>query len=182
MSYTAQNIQDFWYSDWVRAQWFRAQPSLDVLIRTCYQRLWEEGCAGLLDDWQHHASGSLSLAIVLDQFPLNMFRGQAKAFVSLDKAIAVSHHAIKLGFHHQLPQSRVAFLIMPLMHSENMADQDQSLGLFGDLGLADNLHFAKHHHGVVKRFGRFPHRNAILGRDSTTEEIDYLASKAAFGG
>ena len=111
-----------------------------------------------------------------------MYRGQPASFASESKAIAITKAAISRQFDRQLPRNRVAFLYMPLMHSEDMADQDLSVKLFEAAGLAENARFARHHRGIVARFGRFPHRNAILGRESTAEELTWLASDEAFRG
>jgi uncharacterized protein (DUF924 family) len=124
----------------------------------------------------------LALAIVLDQLPLNMYRGRPEAFSTEQRAVAVAKQAIAQGFDKQIPKDRLMFLYLPLMHSECLADQDRSVALFAAAGLAENLRFAEHHREIVRRFGRFPHRNAILGRASTPAELDYLASPQAFKG
>lgn len=111
-----------------------------------------------------------------------MFRDRPEAFASEAKAIDVSKAAIDERLDQALAGEQLAFLYMPLMHSEDLEDQDRSVALFEAAGLDDNLRFARHHRALIQRFGRFPHRNAILGRSSTQEELDYLASKAAFKG
>jgi uncharacterized protein (DUF924 family) len=111
-----------------------------------------------------------------------MYRGQPLAFATEQRAVALVRQAIERGDDQRLPRDRVMFLYLPLMHSENLADQDQSVAMFQRAGLADNLRFAEHHRGIVRRFGRFPHRNAILGRESTAAERAYLASPEAFRG
>jgi uncharacterized protein (DUF924 family) len=111
-----------------------------------------------------------------------MFRGQARAFASEAKAIEIALAAVGRGLDRLLPGERVAFLYMPLMHSENLAHQQLSVRLFERAGVTSNLHFARHHLELVQRFGRFPHRNAILGRSSTPQEMAYLASPQAFKG
>jgi uncharacterized protein (DUF924 family) len=111
-----------------------------------------------------------------------MYRGQAKSFASETQAIAISLHAIEKGFDRELSTDRLAFLYMPLMHSEELVDQDRSVELFEAAGLESNARFARHHRELIRRFDRFPHRNAILGRQSTPEELEYLASNQAFTG
>ena len=133
-------------------------------------------------NWQQSAEGCLALAIILDQFPLNMFRGSAKSFSTEADAIKISHFAISKGFDEELDSSRLTFLYMPLMHSENIEDQNLSVELFSKSGLENNLRFAKHHRDIIKKYGRFPHRNLILNRTSTEEEIEYLKSPQAFTG
>ncbi len=177
-----QDILDFWYSEAVRAQWFASTPQLDATITERYAALWELTQSGALDHWRDSATGCLALAIILDQFPLHMFRGTAQSFATEQKGIDVVKHAIAQGFDSQIDKARVSFLYMPLMHSENLADQDLAVALFTAAGLDNNLRFAQHHREIVRRFGRFPHRNVILGRVSSAEEQTYLASKEAFKG
>jgi uncharacterized protein (DUF924 family) len=177
-----RDVLDYWYSPHISQRWFASTPKLDDEIRTRYAALWQRAAAGELDNWADSPEGALALVIVLDQLPLNMYRGQPAAFATEQKAVAVARQAIARGDDQRLPRDRVLFLYMPLMHSENPADQDQSVDSFQRAGLANNLRFAEHHRGLIRRFGRFPHRNAILGRDSTPDEIAYLASSEAFKG
>jgi uncharacterized protein (DUF924 family) len=177
-----QDLLAYWYSPRLSKHWFASTPELDDEIRARYGALWRRAAAGELDGWAATPTGALALAIVLDQLPLNMFRGQTTAFATEQKAVEVARSAIARGDDQRLPRDRLMFLYMPLMHSENLADQDQSVESFQRAGLADNLRFAEHHRGLIRRFGRFPHRNAILGRESTPEEIIYLASAEAFKG
>jgi uncharacterized protein (DUF924 family) len=176
------DVLAYWYSPRVSQRWFASTPELDDEIRARYEALWRRAAAGELDSWAATPEGALALAIVLDQLPLNMYRGQPAAFASEKKAVAIARQAIARGDDQRLPRSWVLFLYMPLMHSENLTDQDQSVDSFHRAGLANNLRFAEHHRGLIRRFGRFPHRNAILGRDSTPEELAYLASPEAFKG
>ena len=111
-----------------------------------------------------------------------MYRGTAQAFSTGDDAIRVTRSAVDRGLDAALSDPQKAFLYVPLMHSEQLADQDESVRLYRAAGLANNLRFAEHHRELVRRFGRFPHRNAILGRGSTPEELAYLDSKEAFTG
>jgi uncharacterized protein (DUF924 family) len=111
-----------------------------------------------------------------------MYRGCPEAFSTADAAVAISRRAITAGFDRELAPEQQAFLYMPLMHSEDIGDQDLAVDLFSTAGLEENLRFARHHREIVRRFGRFPHRNRILGRQSTAEEEAYLASKEAFLG
>jgi uncharacterized protein (DUF924 family) len=166
----------------VSKHWFNSTPELDNEIRERFESLWREAASGQHDDWLENAEAALALVIVLDQFPLNMFRGQVKSFATEQRAIDICREAIAKGFDQQLPENRLAFLYLPLMHSENIEDQDLSVELFRAAGLKNNLRFAEHHREIIRRFGRFPHRNAILGRDSTAEELNWLASPEAFKG
>jgi uncharacterized protein (DUF924 family) len=182
MKITPKEILDFWYSSRISPQWFAATPELDREIQQKYETVWEQAMAGELNDWRTSPLGCLALVIVLDQFPLNMFRGQSKSFQSERQAVEVAWHAVKNNFDQSIEREKLAFLYMPFMHSEFMAEQDLSVKLYRDNGLEANAKFAEHHRNIVSRFGRFPHRNAILGRESTEEEIKYLASDQAFKG
>ncbi len=176
------DILDDWYSEFMQKHWFASTPALDDEIREKYQSLWERAAAGELDHWQDSPEGALALVIVLDQFPLNMFRGRPVSFRTERKAIEVTLNALKKGFDKQLSKDRLSFLFMPLMHSEKLEEQDLSVALFRRYGLTGNIKFAEHHREIVRKYGRFPHRNAILGRESTPAEVAYLASKDAFKG
>ena len=176
------DIITFWYLQRVKEQWFKSTPELDNEIHDKYYSLWKKAASGELDSWTSSAIGCLALTIILDQFPLNMFRGQAKSFSSAEKAIDVAKTAISQELDQQLTKEQKIFLYMPLMHSENLIDQDMAIELFELADLESNLRFAKHHRSIIKRFGRFPHRNIILDRESSEEEIAYLHSKEAFFG
>ena len=179
---TPADIIDFWFAPENRDFWFRSTPEMDAWLKQRFEKTWHAASTGLLDDWRETPEGCLALAIVLDQFPLNMFRGRPESFATESRAIDVTRHAIDNGFDEKLPPQHRVFLYMPLMHSENLADQDLSVALFEAAGLEDNLRFARHHRELIRRFGRFPYRNAILGRDSSKSEQEYLASKEAFSG
>lgn len=179
---TPDDVLAFWFADGMRKHWFRSTAALDQEVRARFEDLWRLAADGQLDHWAKTANGALALTIVLDQLPLNMFRDRPEAFASEAKAIDVSKAAIDERLDQALAGEQLAFLYMPLMHSEDLEDQDRSVALFEAAGLDDNLRFARHHRALIQRFGRFPHRNAILGRSSTQEELDYLASKAAFKG
>jgi uncharacterized protein (DUF924 family) len=152
------------------------------MIHDRFATVWQQAGQGQLDTWKNSAAGCLALCIILDQFPLNMFRGDPRSFATEQQAVSVCKHAVAQGFDKQLPADQVGFLYMPLMHSEHMADQDESVRLFDAAGLAGNAKFARHHRGLIERYGRFPHRNDILGRESTAAELAYLASDEAFTG
>lgn len=176
------DILNFWYTPPMPQHWFNSSPAIDTAIRERFEHTWAEAKAGNLEAWQESAEGCLALCIVLDQFPLNMYRGEARSFSTEQQAVAVTKYAVAQGFDQQLPPERVMFLYMPLMHSEHLVDQDESVRLFTAVGLTENARFAEHHRSIVQRFGRFPHRNAALGRESTPAELEYLNSKEAFKG
>lgn len=177
-----KEILEFWFADGMDKLWFRATPAFDAEIRERFEATWRAAADGRLQTWEDSAAGSLALVLVLDQFPLNMYRGTAQAFSTGDDAIRVTRSAVDRGLDAALSDPQKAFLYMPLMHSEQLADQDESVHRYRAAGLADNLRFAEHHRELIRRFGRFPHRNAILGRGSTPEELAYLDSKEAFTG
>jgi uncharacterized protein (DUF924 family) len=179
---TPKQILDFWFSPEVAPHWFNSTPELDNQIRTDYQALWEQAAKGELDGWGGTAEGALALCILLDQFPLNMYRGKSQSYSTEQKAVAVAKAALAAGLDKMLPKDRLAFLYMPLMHSESLDDQDLSVSLYEAAGLERNVKFARHHRALIERFGRFPHRNAALGRVSTPEEIRYLDTPEAFTG
>ncbi len=182
MPISYDEILTFWFTEPMKSHWFSSTDDIDSMIRDNYENLWEQASRGECDDWIQTAKGSLALVIVLDQFPLNMFRGTKKSFSTEAKSIEVTKKALAAGQDQQIAKDRLAFLYMPLMHSENDEDQALSVSLFERAGLDDNVKFAKHHQNIIKRFGRFPHRNAILGRTNTEEEQQYLLSDEAFKG
>jgi len=177
-----QEILDFWFSDEVRKLWFNSTPQFDASLRERFLPLWQQAGRGELDHWQQSAVGCLALVIILDQFPLNMFRAEAQSFATEAQSRGVAQVAIDQGFDQALDASQRAFLYMPFMHSETLADQHRALELFDQPGLEGNLRFAWHHHDIIEKFGRFPHRNEALGRQNSAAEIEYLNSKQAFTG
>ena len=177
-----REIVDYWFSAPVAKLWFKSTPEFDREIRERYERLWQRARDGELEHWRDSAIGCLALVIVLDQFPLNMFRDEARSYSTEQLAVEVAPHAIDRGYDRELEGKQKAFLYMPFMHSETIEDQERALRLFDQPGLEDNLRFARHHHDIVRRFGRFPHRNRALGRASTAAEVEYLNSKVAITG
>ena len=175
-----QDILDFWFSEAARPRWFSSTPEFDQQLRSRFSGLWEQARNGLLADWEGSAEGALAVVILLDQFPLNMFRGQPASFSTEAQARRVAGRAIDSGFDSDLTDMQKAFLYLPYMHSESLSDQDRSVRLFAAAGLDDNLKWARSHREIVRRFGRFPHRNAILGRASTAAEEVWLASSEGY--
>lgn len=180
--YTPEAVLAFWFSDEARALWFSSTPERDAALRNCYAPLWELAAGGGHDHWAAHLAGARALVIVLDQFPLNMFRGTPRAFHSEAKAREIARRALVLPGAATLSADERLFLHLPFTHSEHLPDQDESVHLFEAAGMTDGLKWAQHHRDIVRRFGRFPHRNAILGRASTPEELAWLASPDGFHG
>lgn len=174
-------ILDFWFAQGKEAEytqrrrvWFRKDPSFDQAIRTCFQTVYEQAAAGKLNDWQESAQGCLALILLLDQFPRNMFRGEAQSFATDDQALKVAQYAIAQGFDQELPPIRRMFIYLPFEHSENVEHQHQAVQWMQQLQIEDVTAYAIKHRAVIERFGRFPHRNKILGRLNTAEEEEFL--------
>jgi uncharacterized protein (DUF924 family) len=177
---TPAEIIDFWFSETARAYWFRSTPEFDREVGSRFATTWSQARVGQLADWEQTAEGALALVLLLDQFPLNMFRDRPEGFSTEAASRAVAGRAIVRGLDASLPDTGKAFLYLPYMHSESLADQDRAVELFEQARLEDNLKWARHHREIVRRFGRFPHRNAILGRASTPEETAWLDSPEGF--
>jgi uncharacterized protein (DUF924 family) len=176
MDTNAQNVIDFWFIETVPELWFKSSAAFDEAICSRFARVYEMARSGELKDWRDYAQGCLALCLILDQFPRNMFRGQAKAFATDNHALEVSNHALEQGYDKQLPAAQKSFLYMPFMHSENLADQARSVALFETLK-NDNpagYEHALRHQREIEMFGRFPYRNDALGRKTTDEEQHYL--------
>lgn len=176
------DILSLWYSERVKPLWFNSTPEFDDELREKYSALVDDALADRLSSWRDTPEGALALVILLDQFPLNMYRGKPQGFMGEAKSREIAGFAIEQGFDQELSEEQKIFLYMPFMHSEDLSDQDRAITLFAEAGLADNLKWAGHHRELIRKFGRFPHRNAILGRDSTEEEVAYLDSDEAFHG
>ena len=174
------DVINYWFSEKSRQHWFSSTPEIDNEIKQRYEQLWINAASGKLNDWQDSPQGCLALIIILDQFPLNMFRDEAKSFQTEELAVEVALKAIDNGYDEILNTEELLFLFMPLMHSENLEHQNMQVKLFEKYDFNDE--YSKHHRDIVKRFGRFPHRNEILGRMSTMVELDYLLSDNAFKG
>jgi len=175
-------LLEFWYTEPMNKHWFNSTQEIDQLILGRYESLWRKGVAGELNDWKLTADGCLALILLFDQLPLNMFRGTIESFATEALSIEITLYGIEQGFDKQLSESRLSFFYMPLMHSELMEHQNLSVEKFEQAGLKGNIRFARHHRDIVEKFGRFPHRNEILGRQSTQAELEYLSSEDAFKG
>lgn len=172
-----QEILHFWFEETQPAQWFQKNPDFDQLIRERFLANYRLAADGVCDLWRDDSDGCLALCIILDQFPRNMFRGQPEAFATDPKALLVARHAIARGFDQTQPPVRRRFLYLPFEHSESAMDQERSVALFQSMQADDPLgyDYALRHQAVIDQYGRFPHRNAILGRQNTPEEHEYLA-------
>lgn len=168
----AEEVLGFWFSGSDRdPRWFAKDFAFDAQVRERFLPLHEQGASGALAHWLEAPRGSLALVILLDQFPRNMFRGHAEQFATDQLALQIAHGAVDRDFDGALQPDERAFLYMPFQHSERIEDQKRSLLLFNRLGDERFLPFARKHHDVIARFGRFPHRNAMLGRAPRPDEI-----------
>ena len=170
----------FWFDELQPQVWFERNTQVDASIAErfsgLHQRLSKSASANEVKD----AREALATVIVLDQFSRNLFRGSAQAFASDPHALAVAQQAVERGWDQQLSKDQRLFLYMPFQHAEDRAIQQRSIDLFTALGDAQTLDYARRHKEVIDRFGRYPHRNAALGRDSTQEEIEFMKTHPGF--
>src|SRR5882724_11497307 len=172
-SVTPAEILAFWRNAGP-ARWYSRDDAFDAEVRRRFLGLWQLAAAGELSSWQTSDDGALALVIVLDQFPRNLFRDDARAYATDANARDVAVRAIARGTDGRIDPALRAFLYMPLMHSENLADQERCVELFTGMGDANNLKYARDHADIIRRFGRFPHRNRILSRATTADEQAFL--------
>ncbi len=167
------DILAFW-RDAGMSRWYIKNDAFDAEVRHRFLKLWEAAGAGELAEWEGTDDGALALVIVLDQFPRNMFRGDRRSFSTDEQALAVAERAIARGADTRIDPDLVEFLYVPFMHSERLADQNRCVELFRTRGRPENLKFAEIHADIIRRFGRFPHRNLLLGRTTSAEEQAFL--------
>ena len=168
-----QDVLAFWRAAG-HEKWFEKDTAFDDEVRSRFLETYAAAAAGKLSDWEQTAEGALALAIVLDQFPRNMFRGDARTYAADPLARAVAERAVARGFDRQVPAPEWQFFYLPFEHSESLADQERCCELFRSTGDADLLQWAQSHADIIRRFGRFPHRNAVLRRATTPEEQAFL--------
>lgn len=155
-------------------KWFSKDDSFDQACRDRFMPTYEAAARGDLNEWELTPDGALAVILLLDQFPRNMFRGQRETYKTDPVALMAADRAIERGFDHEVDPLFRRFFYLPFMHSESLGDQERSVALNEALGAEDSVKYAHHHHDIVARFGRFPHRNAILGRETTPEEEAFL--------
>ena len=170
-------VLDFWFGQGDGELWFKRSVAFDAAVRTALAEDYERAAAGACDAWAETAEGCLALILLLDQVPRNLFRDDPRAFATDARALAVARKAVAAGFDRRLPsQSQRMFLYLPLEHSERLADQEDCCRLMAALDEHPAwAEWAERHRDVIARFGRFPHRNAVLGRDSSAAEKAFLA-------
>jgi uncharacterized protein (DUF924 family) len=186
----AGEVLDFWFGregepeyGQFRDEWFRKDPAFDARVTEQFADLYEEAAGGNLEGWRNDAVSCLALVILLDQFPRNMFRGDGRTHAEDGRALGASKYAVEHALDRELPAFQRMFLYMPFMHSENTDDQRRSVELFerlaGEVGAPDVVSYAVAHRDIVEQFGRFPHRNEILGRETTPEEAVFLTKEGS---
>ena len=184
----SRDILEFWFGTTdmsveieKRAVWFRSTPEFDRHLIDAYTAVHERAASGALDHLMATAADCLTLILALDQFPRNIFRGTARAFATDPKARDVARVALDRGYDRQFARWPKTFVYLPFEHSEELADQERGLELYAAFGDEEGMKAAVGHHDAIKRFGRFPHRNVVLGRVSTPEEEEYLKDPPLWG-
>ena len=175
---TAQSVIRFWFEESTPQQWFTKDANFDAAIQKRFGAVLEMAARGEFWNWRtssnHNALGRLAEIIVLDQFSRNVWRDTPRAFAQDGMALVLTQELIALGLDKELTPTQRSFAYMPLMHSESLVVQDESIRQFTALANPVNLDFAERHRVIVQRFGRYPHRNAVLGRVSTPDEVAFL--------
>ena len=169
---TPEQVLAFW-REAGRDRWYEKDEAFDNSIRERFLDTYEAAVHGELAGWEAAAEGALALVIVLDQFPRNMFRGTARVFAADERARRTANLALKRGYDLDVPAELRGFLFLPFMHSEDLVDQNRCVELYRAAGDED-LKYAIEHRDIIRRFGRFPHRNVLLGRSTTPQERDFL--------
>ncbi|MET0528687.1 MAG: DUF924 family protein [Microvirga sp.] len=169
---TADEVLAFWREAGPE-KWFSKDETFDQTCRDRFLPTYEAAARGDLNEWELTPEGALAVILLLDQFPRNMFRGQRETYKTDPVALMVADRAIERGFDHKVEPEFRRFFYLPFMHSESLRHQERSVTLNEALG-EDSIKWARHHHDIIARFGRFPHRNAILGRETTPEEEAFL--------
>ncbi|HEY8574338.1 DUF924 family protein [Phenylobacterium sp.] len=173
MAATPNDILHFWRHAGP-SRWFRKDKAFDAAIRLKFEATHHAAARGEYDGWAETAEGALALVILLDQFPRNLYRGSAHAWATDPKARAVARRAIDAGFQRQVEPDLAGFFVLPFEHSEDLADQDFGLKVADALGDQEVIKWSRIHRDLIARFGRFPHRNPALGRETTPEEQAFL--------
>ncbi len=171
-------IIEFWFAPGMAEKWFEQDPALDREVRERLGGLYQKAAAGEFQDWRQTPEGCVALLVLLDQVPRNVFRGDPRTYATDEMARAVTGHALDQGFDAELTQDQRGILYLPLLHSESLEDKERAVALTRALTENPDFHkWAVHHRDIVARFGRFPPRNAILGRPNTPEEDAFLADR-----
>jgi len=170
---TPENVVSFWREAGPE-KWFAKNGAFDLSCRDRFLAAWEKAGRGEFAAWEATPEGALALVLLLDQMPRNMFRGDPRSWATDPQALAAAGRALAKGFDTKTERELRFFFYLPFEHAENLRAQERSVALFELYGEPDQLEWARHHRDIVVRFGRFPHRNAVLGRESTPEELAFL--------
>ncbi|MGJ4948709.1 DUF924 family protein [Bradyrhizobium sp. HKCCYLS20291] len=176
----ARAVLSFWFNETSSERWWQKDPAFDHHIRQEFSTLHKAATMNELFPWRHTIRGRLAEIIVLDQFSRNMYRGKARAFSHDAHALCLAQEAIRCADHGELRVDEKAFLYMPFMHSESLVIHEEARRLFSEPGLEEHLRYEEAHRALLVRFGRYPHRNSVLDRVSTREELAYLANQVDF--
>lgn len=169
-----RKVLKFWFEDIDPKMWWAAETAFDDLVRQKFEGLFQQAASGELYSWRVEARGRLAEVIVLDQFSRNMYRSSPRAFAQDPVALVLAQEAVSLGAHHRLSPVERSFLLLPYMHSESRLIHIVAERLYREFAPPANLDFELRHKAIIDRFGRYPHRNEILGRTSTPKEIEFL--------
>lgn len=174
-------VLDFWFKELTYEDWFGGDKALDETITTRFKPLYQEKRSNFRVETVEDARTALAAIILFDQFPRNIYRGSPAAFGTDDMALGLARRALDREFDRELSGTEKPFMYMPFMHSEVMADQERCVDLFRSLDNENSLKFAIEHRDMIAKYGRFPHRNKALGRESTAAEIELLETHAGYG-
>ena len=168
------DILGYWFSEGAKTRWFEPDAAFDAELKQRFEPALKKAKSGASANWSENPAGALALVVLLDQIARNLYRNTPEAFAADPLALDIAKRAVARGFDEGLSTDERSILYMPFMHSECLEDQESGVGLFAALGLDDPLDYMRRHRDIIARFGRFPHRNAILGRPSTPEELAFL--------
>ena len=174
------DVLHFWFEEVRPESWFTRDDALDATIRKRFGALHASLTEKVPAAVTATPLGALAAVLVLDQFSRNLFRNSSRAYTCDPTSLAIAQEAIRTGFDRQLEHNQRTFIYMPFQHSEDRAMQQRAIELFTELGDASTLEYAKKHRDIIERFGRFPHRNRVLGRESTPQEIEFLKTHSGF--
>lgn len=181
LSHVSSAINTFWFGGadddaygQARREWFVKNPEFDAEIKQRFETTMSDAASGMLDAMAQSPEGAVALVVALDQFPRNVYRNDARAFAQDTKALSIAKVALDKGFNRDVSPVMRSFLYLPFEHSENLADQDRAVELFTQDGNDSGLTWAIKHRDIIVEFGRFPHRNVILGRENTPQEAHFL--------
>ncbi len=171
---SAQEILEFWFNELTAQVRFKKSSKIDSKMRERFSAVLQKAFKAELFSWRQSPQGRLAEILLLDQFTRNIYRDTPESFAGDSIALVLAQEAVSIGADQKLPPEKRAFIYMPYMHSESVAIQDTAKTLFSQAGLESNLEFEQKHRKIIERFGRYPHRNAVLGRPSTPEEVEFL--------